>query len=288
MIISAISDGMGNQLFRYAAGRSLSLHHNTPLKLDITNAPKLSLSYFEVPLSIASKEEIADYLGIFGWMSKKWRRITCKLIHKLIPASRLRYYNQPSFEFDDSFFKGGGNAYLKGWWQSEKFFLSYADQIREDLAIKQEYITNVEEIATKMASQNSISLHIRRGDYLSAHFSYMVSLSLSHYHKAIEVIAEKYPDDPILYLFSDDPAWLKDNFTSSYPFQIVSETYTKTDIEDFYLISKCKHNIIANSTFSWWAAWLNTNPSKMVIAPTKWQETGINTKDLVPETWIKM
>lgn len=287
MIISAISDGMGNQLFRYAAGRSLALHHNTSFKLDTSEAPKLSLSYFEAPITIATKQEVNNYLGFFGKMSKRHRRIACKVIHLFLPASKLRYYNQPNFEYDKNFLKGGNNSYLKGWWQSEKFFQPYADQIRKDLVVKKEYIKNVEDIANQMARENSVSLHIRRGDYLSPHFNYLVNLTLDHYYKAIDLIAQKNKDVR-LYLFSDDPQWLKENFSTNFPFEIVSGNFAKTDIEDFYLISQCKHNVIANSTFSWWAAWLNANPDKIVIAPAKWLHTNTDTSDIVPDSWIKI
>ncbi|MDD3060131.1 MAG: alpha-1,2-fucosyltransferase, partial [Sulfurimonas sp.] len=151
---------------------------------------------------------------------------------------------------------------------------------------------NLEDIKLKeeIQSSNSVSLHVRRGDYVSNKnaTSYHGVSSLDYYYNAIETISKKI-SNPILYIFSDDIPWVRENLIVSLPIVFIENTNTDRPFEDIYLMSLCKHNIIANSTFSWWGAYLNSNLEKNVIAPKKWfNDPVINTEDLIPSSWTRI
>jgi hypothetical protein len=177
---------------------------------------------------------------------------------------------------------------LKGLWQSPLYFAKYQDEIRKIFTIKENYIDNLDSIANDIKNSQSVSVHIRRGDYLSKIAYRELGLtSIEFYKKSIAYMSETITN-PQFYFFSDDIEWVKSEFHLPNA-NFVSGEKTKNNIEDFYLMSQCKHNIIANSTFSWWAAWLNENPEKIVVAPIKWfNKLRHSTKDLIPEKWIRI
>ena len=136
----------------------------------------------------------------------------------------------------------------------------------------------------------SVCIHIRRGDYVEDIITNQFHgvCNLDYYYRSIEYIASKIKN-PYFFVFSDDPLWVKQNLILKYPCDYIDQNFGKKDYEDMRVISKCKHNIIANSSFSWWGAWLNINPNKIVIAPKNWfKSKAINTKDLIPESWFKI
>lgn len=283
MIIVKLIGGLGNQMFQYAAAKSLSIYHAVPLKLDITALEnskdrKFELSFFNIKLDFASKEEISSYIrGNF----------IQKIIRNLKKPHISKLYKQAYFHFDKFFYKASSNTYLQGYWQSEKYFCNYKNIIRLDLTIKEKYIIHLKEKAREMQLQNSVAIHIRRGDYNQLKLQeYHGLLEASYYNNAINYLLSLFPDAK-MYFFSDDPIWVKANIQIKSNLEFVSGELTKNNIEDFYLMSQCSHNIIANSSFSWWAAWLNNNPNKIVIAPKKWfNKAKHNTSDLIPNTWI--
>lgn len=285
MIIVKLIGGLGNQLFQYAAARSLSIYHTVPLKLDITALQnskdrKFELSYFNIANPIASQSEIIVF---------KKQNVISKLCDKILkPRYKRKIYIEPHFHFDKFFYQASSNTYLQGYWQSEKYFLLYKDIIVQDLTIKASYTEHLKEKAREIQLQNSVAIHIRRGDYNQPKLQeYHGLLEASYYNNAIDYLLSLIPDIKI-YFFSDDPIWVKSNIQIQSNSEFISGTLTKNHIEDFYLMSQCKHNIIANSSFSWWAAWLNNNPNKIVIAPKKWfNKAKHNTSDLIPDTWIR-
>lgn len=285
MIIVHLSGGLGNQLFQYAAGRSLSLHHNTALRLDDSFYRKdylrqCELSYFEMPLSFATAAELQPYAK---------RNLLVKITDRLQPAHQRSIYKEPHYHYDPSFFHAPATCYLKGYWQSARYFNRYSDVIRNDLTIKRQYVADVLDYASKLAAENSVSLHIRRGDYLDQTTrEYHGVLSMTYYQNAINLVANRIPDARF-YIFSDDMEWVQRYLTIEQPCEYLSTQVTKSAIEDFFLMSRCRHNIIANSSFSWWAGWLNPNPEKLVIAPQQWfNKAHLDTRDLIPETWLRL
>jgi len=285
MIISHIIGGLGNQMFQYAAGRTLAHLNKTFIKLDVSSFEENELRNFDLlcfnaKIGFATKEEISNLLPAHNFE---------KAFQYFSPLKKRSYYREKEFCFDEKVLGLGKNVYLKGYFQSEKYFLPAKDIIKADFTFKNEVIKNLKELSTSFKNANAVAVHIRRGDFDKDLITsgYHGTLSPDHYNSAIELIKAKIPS-PTFYFFSDDINWVKENLPLPGA-QFVSGNITKNHFEDLYLMSQCKHNIIANSSFSWWGAWLNDNPDKMVIAPKKWFNKGPkDTQDLIPEGWLKV
>lgn len=285
MVIVQLTGGLGNQLFQCAAGKSLALANRTSLKFDVDffhrqDARHLDLKYFIFDLDVASDTEVSRLQP---------RGVLEKMFQRTLPAYKRKSYREPYFHFDRNFFNAGQDVYLKGNWQSEKYFSRFDDQIRKDLIVKEEFVTDVKKMAEKFRMQSSVAVHVRRGDYLHPKtLEYHGILPKDYYNKAIEAMADKV-SQPIFYFFSDDINWVQQNINLNYPHRFISGIETKSAIEDFYLMQSCQNNIIANSSFSWWAGWLNGNANKLVIAPKKWFNKGPeDTYDLIPKGWLEL
>lgn len=275
MVLVQLNGGLGNQLFQYAAAKSLSLHHNVQVKVDLSlyennKERKCELDSLNIPLQVASKEEIGRFTSD-------------SLVTKIVNRLKRKVYREPAFHFNPDFFKTPGDVYLKGYWQSEKYFSKYWPVISHEFSVKSQLVNNVANFAAKLRSENSVAVHIRRGDYLNSIVQdYHGILDWDYYDRALK----KFPDARF-YFFSDDIEFVKAQLQIDMPYEFVSGT--KLAIEDFYLMSQCRHNIIANSSFSWWAAYINNNPEKTVIAPQKWfNKAGHNTEDLIPPGWQRV
>ena len=199
---------------------------------------------------------------------------------------------EPSFNYWEEFNKINGKAYLQGFWQTEKYFIEFEDQIRKDFAFKSPLNEKNSQLVKQISETNSVSIHLRRGNYVSDPSTSVVhgTCDLEYYRNAAKLVAEKI-GDPVFYIFSDDPEWVKENLIVDFPSVYVNHNSGKEGYNDMRLMSHCKHNIIANSTFSWWGAWLNENREKIVVAPKKWfaKETfQQNVQDLYPDGWIKL
>lgn len=285
MIIIKINGGLGNQMFQYAAGKSLSVKNKTIIKLDLTRFKnidpeyrKYELGHFNIKENFSTPEDLRFFnkTGL------------SKLIENFKPYYKRLVVKYRGYDFDPHILKLKGNVCLDGYWQSEKYFKDVANAIKQEYTLKNGLGVRSKEIFEKIINTNSVSLHIRRGDYLSGKFSgiYPV-LPMEYYQEAINLIANK-TDNPIFFVFSDDIGWTKNNLKISYPVVYVSGNNIEA-CEEIILMSKCRHNIIANSSFSWWGAWLNHNPDKIVIAPRYWLKVhDYNINDLVPEEWIKI
>jgi hypothetical protein len=285
MIIVQILGGLGNQMFQYAAGRCLAHLNNTQLKLDVTGFSDYKLRNFDLnalhtDCQFASIDEIASLLPSHNLE---------KALQYLSPKKKRTYYREKYFHFDDNMLRFGKNVYLKGYFQSEKYFLPIKRIIQNEFRIKDEAIVRVKDLFKAKGSANKVSVHIRRGDMKNDPVTAERHgvMPLSYYQKGIEIIRSKV-SSPHFYFFSDDIDWAKENFSSA-DATFVSGEISKTHFEDLYLMSQCDHNIIANSSFSWWGAWLNKNIDKVVIAPNKWFNNGpTDLQDLLPLDWIKI
>jgi len=284
MIIVRLQGGLGNQLFQYAAGKALATQLNKPFKLEtITSLRKdkrrgLALNDLQTKFELASKKEIKEFIHF-------------PLLYRhpvsLVKAGK-NIYHEPHFHFDQKFFDINDPVFLDGFWQSPLYFKGVEPAIREDFTVRPGLIKNVVDKGREIEAKLSIAVHIRRGDFLNSKITaYHGVLDAFYFEKAIGLLKDKIPGASV-YFFSDDIVWVKQNLFMDRNTELVS-SYTQSAIEDFYLMSKCKHNIIANSSFSWWPAWLNTNPGKIVIAPKKWfADSSINTTDLIPADWIRI
>lgn len=300
MIIVKLYGGLGNQLFQYALGRHLAEKNSTILKLDLCNFQidklrKYELHCFKILHQIASLNEIEAIK-----CENKYRlcRLTSKIRMKLgFSYSKIfDFYNLPiiikekKFSFDSSVLETKGNIYIDGYWQSEKYFSVIKNILLSELVIKYEQDLKNKELAKLICNTESVSLHIRRGDYVHDQLTnlYHGLCSFDYYQKAVDQIVQKIPNCHF-YVFSDDPLWVRENFKLDYPLIIVDHNNINTNYEDLRLMSLCHHNIIANSSFSWWGAWLNKNPEKIVYAPEKWfNDKKLDTSDLIPGSWLKI
>lgn len=269
MVITQLIGGLGNQMFQYAMARHLAEINHATLKIDLSpfeeyKLHKYSLGHLNIIEDFASMEDI----------------------HSVTPIKEKHFHYDPNFRAI------GDNVLLKGYWQTEKYFCGIPGLIRRELEVKSPLKNKNLHIAKLIEESNSASLHIRRCDYVPNTYGDQIldSLTLDYYFEAIKLLAND-EQDLHFFIFSDDPGWVKDNVILEYPVVYVDHNTADTNYEDLRLMSLCKHNIIANSSFSWWGAWLNRNRAKKVYAPKKWFNSNvrnIDPKDIIPESWIKI
>lgn len=290
MIISNIIGGLGNQMFQYAMGKSLSINKNEHFKIDVRNFKKYFRNFelndvFKCEINLASKTDLDT---ILSWQNNFFfQKILKKKQFKFLRKNN--FIVEPHFHYWKDVNKLKKNIYLYGYWQSEKYFINNEKNIRKNFQFKQPLIDKNLKISNGIKNSNSVSLHIRRGDYLTDKKNLFVGVcSIDYYKKAISIISSKIKR-PVFYIFSDDMEWVKKNFTINFNFELIDHNNGYKNHFDLQLMSLCKHNIIANSSFSWWGAWLNSNTNKIVIAPQKWFQHGsLNTKDIIPNSWLKI
>ncbi len=216
-------------------------------------------------------------------------------INKVKKKLGFRYpkiYIEPTFSFQTDALSIQSPVYLKGYFQSYKYLVGYEDFIRQLFSFPVDKLDDINnELLIKIKNSKSISVHIRRGDYINDEKTaqYHGSCSLDYYLEAIKLLASKNMDLTLVF-FSDDSDWVKEQFNDlPYSKIVVDHNNEENSWKDMLLMSFCSHNIIANSSFSWWAAWLNANPDKTVIAPKNWFRTkDLDTTTLLPEEWIKI
>jgi hypothetical protein len=284
MIITKLQGGLGNQMFQYAVGRSLSHRLGVSLKIDATyyendRKRECMLNHLNTSAEVATKEEIIKIKPN-------------SFFHKIKQIFFGRNLEQKMFQ-ESYFFKSEilnlpDNTYLEGFWQNENYFKDIENILRTEFVLKENLPNTADTLLKSIDTSNSVSIHIRRGDYaLPKYQKIFYPLTIEYYNQAIILISKKI-SDPQFFVFSDDIEWAE---TLSFPKNttFVDSAFGLKNFEELIVMSKCKHNILANSSFSWWAGWLNTNPNKIIIAPKKWSTYQIeNERDLIPKTWTKI
>ncbi|MBU2539052.1 MAG: alpha-1,2-fucosyltransferase [Proteobacteria bacterium] len=291
MIIVRIMGGLGNQMFQFAAGRQLAARHKTVVKMDISdfenyNLHDYGLSVFNINELFASKEEInllkEPEAGTWKKRIKKVLRCPNKL--------GKTHIKEKHYHFDPEILSLSDFVYLDGYWQSEKYFLDIADVIRNEFTITLSQTDENSALTQQINSCESVSLHVRRGDYVTDEKTKTIhgTCGLDYYRRCIADLSQKVPH-PCFFIFSDDPEWTKQNLKITHPATFISHNGPEKNYEDLRLMSQCRHHIIANSSFSWWGAWLGQYPDKLVLSPSGWfKEKTFNTKDLIPSTWQRL
>lgn len=281
MIIVKLKGGLGNQLFQYAFGRLISTSRNEELKLDkdILGAKGDTYRYygldkFNIQASVAEKKEVIAVKYPLGVFSKVLRFIKGKILRVFYVGYEPKLLKSKAKYFD-------------GYFQSHKYLEPIRETLLTEITPKESIDNKYKDLILNIENNNSVSIHIRRGDYISdKNNKDYQTFGLEYYKNAIGLIKKKV-NNPKFFIFSDDIDWVKDNFKNE-EFVFVSNSNTK-DYEELILMSKCKHNIIANSSFSFWGAWLNQNSEKIVISPKKWCHKFIKEySDLIPNEWIKI
>ena len=288
MIIIKLKGGLGNQMFQYACARHLAERNNDVLKLDISlyqpgNAPagdtvrSYALGALSISAQVANEEEIR----LVGGRRSSIILFLRKIIAKMRPIK--------SYVFDPAVLERKGDVYLGGFFQSERYFKDIETIIRNEFRLREPMGEQAQAMVRDIDGSDSVSLHIRRGDYVTNKNAnaFHGTCSPEYYHAAIAEVMKKVRS-PKFFIFSDDIEWAKADVGMPARAVYVSRDGI-TDHEELMLMSKCKHNIIANSSFSWWGAWLNANPQKIVIAPKRWaNDTCVDTSDAVPAEWIRI
>jgi hypothetical protein len=284
-------------MFQYACGKTVATRLGVELKLDISHlvdrSPRKNFTYrdyelgiFDIKDEIASLEEVRRFIPNL-WNSNKFTQQFYRM--KRLYLGNSFFKEKTKFVYNKEIDSVSDNTYLYGYFQTEKYF----NNLRNDL-LKYFNLVNIMDepnssLIAQMKNQNSVSIHVRRGDYTNSPFNL---LNLQNYYlKAIKLIQEKI-DSPFFYIFTNDYKWVEENFTSlNINKSIVDINTDNQSFLDMILMSNCKHNICANSSFSWWGAWLNTNPVKVVITPEKWfknTEYIESTHDLIPSNWVQI
>lgn len=282
MITVILQGGLGNQLFQYATAKALSL------KLDTTLNVNTSFFSIHKNKSWCRPYELFIFQNIVPQDSNKlWVHLVPFLRSNSLFAKHLQ---KTGWIFDgDNLNKAKKNSILYGYFQKESYFSGYREEILKDFVFIEPLNSDNQTIADQIAECNSVSIHIRRGDYLNSINSHVFAeCSLSYFQQAIEYIKNNIKT-PHFFFFSDDISWVKNNFASLGSSHFIDINHGKNSYNDMRLMSLCKHNIITNSTFSWWSAWLNQNPNKIVIAPKHFYKNEIKNKEIItsiyPTTW---
>lgn len=295
MIIVRLWGGLGNQMFQYATGRRLAGIHGTRLILDTSrlaaaDTPReFELGYFRIAAEPATEAE----RDLCAQLERRRRKPLCRMMEKagLLPRlSGFFYYRERSFTFDERVLALSDNVCLDGYWQSEKYFREIRDTLTREFIPRGEFSEVNRRLAREMEACDSVSLHVRRGDYVSnpAAARYHGTCDLDYYARAMEEIAKRVAA-PRIFVFSDDPEWASANLRLPLPATVIGHNGASGCGDDMSLMRLCRHHIIANSSFSWWGAWLSRNPGKTVIAPARWfNEAGLDTRDLIPRDWLRI
>lgn len=288
MIKLIITGGLGNQMFEYAAARSLAIKQNTSVAIDLYSLQKrtkatlrdFELNVFDINASIISSTSNRIAVKTFGILKSKTTGHRFLKILNIFRDEKAQFY-------DNEFEKLSNNTTLFGYFQNEIYFKSISDQLREDFRFNTPLKDKNLSIQHEIEQKESISIHIRRGDYTKSN-SNLPTLDTTYYKKSIEYIISKI-ENPYFYIFSDEIDWVKENLDLKYlNHTFIDWNKNEDSYIDMQLMSLCKSNIIANSSFSWWGAWLNKNPEKLVIAPHNWYKKDIGTypEGFLPKEWI--
>lgn len=295
MDIVLIFNGLGNQMSQYAFFLAKKQYNPHVSCIYYPNKYEDQHNGFELDkvFGIKISRDIKYYVSYFIYclyLLKDQRNIKGKIIRKMLKYLRVKviFENFVTYNFDPNHFsKKSGISYYWGGWHCEKYLDAIKDEILRlyQFNIDEKDTTTIE-LQKEIINKTSVSIHVRRGDYISKMINVFGDVcDMKYYNNAIKYIEQKVKD-PYFYFFSDDDQWIKDQFNLKNS-KIVGCNKGNNSWKDMYLMSQCKHNINANSTFSWWGAWLNENPEKIVIVPDKFiiQEEA---QDIYPDLWVKI
>lgn len=297
MIIAKLTGGLGNQMFQYAAARRLACLHNAALKLDISFLDKdltnttprtFQLNHLAVTASIATPHEVAKITGEGKSALQSVLSRVCTVIGMSQQCNGV--FNERSFNFDPDVLVLPDNTYLAGYWQSEKYFQDIKEIIRREFTVKYPLEGRNKEASDLICATNSVSLHVRRGDFAAdPNIRELHGIcSPDYYRRSVEQLSSRV-GKLHLFIFSDEPSWAVDNLHFTFQTTFVDQNSPDNGYEDLRLMSLCKYHIIANSSFSWWGAWLSASPNKLVIAPDQWfNDSSLDTRDLIPPDWQRL
>jgi hypothetical protein len=296
MIVVKLMGGLGNQMFQYAFAKNLAIKNRTSLKLDLSflldKTPRehfifrdFDLDIFSFNYEIIKTKELIEFLN---YQDKSFlKKIKSRFIDKTVYLKENKFH----FEKENLFFSK--NIYIDGYWQSEKYFSDIGELIRNEFSFIYKFSESEQKLNNNIISSNSICINYRRTDYVNSQKSIETHgfIGEEYYDNAINSIVEKV-ENPCFYIFSDDIEWCIENVKIDYPTVFVDHSYKGIKFSSYLqLMKNCKHFIIPNSTFAWWAAWLSENENKIIICPKNWFKD-INlqnqSEDIIPLSWMKI
>jgi len=294
MVTVLLRGGLGNQMFQYAAGLAFAKREGTRLMLDTTflndRFPRPRFTYrtyelhtFLIDPQFTRLSKMSSAVPVPGvWLGFDLAFAVAGDVTGIRPMLR-----ESRFDLAES--SSGKNVILWGFWQSEKYFMDAREEVRAAFRFRSPLTGDALRMADQIKRTNSVSLSVRRSDYTkSFHVKQFGDTNLDYYRRAIDHIAQKVAS-PHFFIFSDDIAWCREHIKPPFPTVYVSDALRGSKWGfAMQLSSFCKHQIIANSTFWWWAAWLNDNPQKIVIAPKRWFNREAAGKDIVPSEWMSV
>lgn len=292
MKIVKLKGGLGNQMFEIAFGKILELKNNDLVKYDKSGYKFLSVEKIFGISNFSKKSENLKFKYFYFYFLNK--EISLKYLEFWFLRKNLFFKNKKNyyFEINENKFKKEllylkGDIYYEGYFQSYKYFDNYSKQIQKLFNFPKFKDKKNLSFSKLIKSSNSVSLHIRRGDYLNkTNYNYLGSCcDLDYYNKSIDFISENV-ENPVFFIFSDDITWCREKFKDLSNKYFID--YNKKDYLDMHLMSLCKNNIISNSSFSWWAAWLNKNKSKLVVSPKFWVKDIPNDFNRCPKSWKRL
>jgi hypothetical protein len=290
MIIIRIQGGIGNQMFQYAAARCLAKNNNTELLLDLSYLRNINknrytyreycLNKFSIDCREASCKEVAHFTA---------PRYKNKILYGLskIFKNSNNVFIEKADGYDKRFFDLGDNCYLIGNYQNEKYFYNIKEEIKSIYTINQELEGSNIKFKENILQTNSVGIHVRGTDYLKPVNANLFSICTSLYYKKAGQHINSIIPNPILFVFSDDIVYARSILSELDMPKYFLDNNVNNSLVDLYLMSLCKVNIISNSTFSWWAAWLNNHKGKIVICPQKWFKDKID-DNVCLDSWIKI
>jgi hypothetical protein len=300
LVVVRLAGGLGNQMFQYAAGFALALRRGVELKVDLSwfgqhgrdTRRQFELDAFPIGAGVATPQDLAQ----FGRARRsRWPIQVTQILSRFPQApgwlGRDRAgYRERHFHFDPRVLDLEPPVYLDGYWQSERYFADFADAVRMEFTPRKPLEPENAALAARVDGVHAVALHVRRGDYVLNPTTnrYHGTCEPQYYCNAVDYIAQRVAE-PHLFVFSDDPQWVRSNLHFAIPTTFVDVNSPQRGYRDMQLMALCRHHIVANSSFSWWGAWLSTWRQKIVVAPERWfNDDSINTRDLVPEGWVRL
>jgi hypothetical protein len=309
MIITNLIGGLGNQLFQYAAGHAAARRAGTELRvsLDMFDRYRLHQGYelsrvFAVDPLPASDAEMKTCLG--PWRGRRARRMLGRFVTGTWRGGRARRMLgrfvtgtwrggravfQPTVPYWSGFQNLGADVYLQGYWQSERYFAEVANELRSLLRFREPPSAVNARWIERIEGCVSVGVHVRRDDYASARNRRIYAqCTPAYYRAAMDLVLGREPTARF-FAFSDDPAWTRELFADRAAIvEVLDHNRGAESYNDLRLMAQCRHNIMANSTFSWWAGWLGERPDKTVIAPERWLLPPGWDVDMVPSRWVRL
>jgi hypothetical protein len=281
MIVTRLDGGLGNQMFQYAFGWSLAKKHETQLALDLSSYHTGPQHGYLLDRFQISASPLIPQLS--QRIPKRYRIVTSNWLPDWLCPNVLRRVKERPFGFHEKFAKSSDNSYLVGYWQSEKFFPGVRDELLKQFTPVAELSDASQRVIDRMQSAPSVSLHIRRGDYVSHSETARIyeQLSLQYYQTCLQRFVAEH-DRVQVFVFSNDLPWCREHLRLSSPTHFVDHTHRNSAHEDLVMMSHAACNVIANSTFSWWAAYLNNRDDRTAFAPARWFRPGTLNGDHLP------